>query len=245
MIGEIFESASSGKFIVLEKLKSGRYVVEFLDTGYRTTGQGNQLRIGNINDKLSPSVFGVGVLGDKYPATSGGKHLRQYLIWSNMLGRCYSNPTDDRHRTYRDCQVSEGFKSYTNFYEWCGDQFGFEMADYHFDKDILVKGNRVYSEDRCVFVPREINNLFTSRVNHRGNCPLGVYEKSAGRFAAQISSYKGPRVHLGCFDTSEEAFLAYKVAKERHIKEVAEKWFGKVDNRVYEALMGWEVEITD
>ena len=50
---------------------------------------------------------------------------------------------------------------------------------------------------------------------------------------------------LGGFDTPEEAFLAYKQAKEAYIKEVANKWKGQIDPKVYEALMNWNVEITD
>lgn len=49
------------------------------------------------------------------------------------------------------------------------------------------------------------------------------------------------------YNTEEEAFYAYKDAKERYIKSVAEKYFqeGKITKRVYNALMKYEVEITD
>ena len=36
-----------------------------------------------------------------------------------------------------------------------------------------------------------------------------------------------------------------KEAKEAYIKEVANKWKDKIDPKVYEALMKYEVEITD
>ena len=47
------------------------------------------------------------------------------------------------------------------------------------------------------------------------------------------------------FKTSEEAFQAYKTAKEAYIKEVAERWKGKIDDKVYQALLEWKIEITD
>ena len=50
---------------------------------------------------------------------------------------------------------------------------------------------------------------------------------------------------LGYYITAEEAFYAYKQAKEAHIKEVANKWKDQIDIRVYEALMKYEVEIMD
>ena len=43
----------------------------------------------------------------------------------------------------------------------------------------------------------------------------------------------------------EEAFNAYKKAKEAYIKEVAEEWRDSIDPRVYESLMNWVIEITD
>lgn len=58
-------------------------------------------------------------------------------------------------------------------------------------------------------------------------------------------SRNGKLLHLGYFDTEKEAFLVYKAAKEQYIKEVANKWKDKVDPRVYEALLCYEVEIED
>ena len=50
---------------------------------------------------------------------------------------------------------------------------------------------------------------------------------------------------MGTFDTSEEAFQAYKVAKEQYIKEVADKWREQIEPRVYKAMYKYQVEITD
>ena len=47
------------------------------------------------------------------------------------------------------------------------------------------------------------------------------------------------------FNTELEAFNAYKTAKESFIKEQANKWKSQIDNRAYNALMNYEVEITD
>ena len=44
---------------------------------------------------------------------------------------------------------------------------------------------------------------------------------------------------------TEEAFQAYKQAKEQYIKEVAEEYKDKIPYRLYEAMMNYEVEIDD
>jgi len=51
--------------------------------------------------------------------------------------------------------------------------------------------------------------------------------------------------HLKRVDTVEEAFSMYKRLKEGHIKDIAEKYKGQIDKRVYKSLINYQVEITD
>ena len=62
---------------------------------------------------------------------------------------------------------------------------------------------------------------------------------------AQVSKGKGKSERLGLFNTEIEAFNAYKQAKETFVKEQAEKWKGKIDERAYNALMNYTVNLTD
>ena len=55
------------------------------------------------------------------------------------------------------------------------------------DKDILIKGNKIYSQDTCIFVPKAINSLFTNRKRFRGEYPIGVY-KGKKIFSVEIST---------------------------------------------------------
>ena len=75
---------------------------------------------------------------------------------------------------------------------------------------------------------------------------IGVYwNKKASAFVARVNKNKGKREYLGLFKTEIEAFNAYKKAKEAFVKEQADEWKGKIDDRAYEALMNYTVEITD
>ena len=138
------------------------------------------------------------------------------------------------------------FKSYEYFYEWCHSQIGFGVEGWHLDKDLLVKGNKVYSEDSCVFLPPEINSLLVKHTPSRGKHPIGVswYSKSK-TFIAQVNKNKGKPENLGYFKTEIEAFNAYKQAKGAFVKEQANKWKGQIDPRAYEALMNYTVDIDD
>ena len=53
------------------------------------------------------------------------------------------------------------------------------------------------------------------------------------------------RVKLKYWNTSKKAFAEYKTVKEKIIKEYAERYRGRIDEKVYNAMMEWEIEITD
>ena len=167
-----------------------------------------------------------------------------------MLERCYSDTYKKKYPTYIGCEVSENFKSYEYFYEWCNRQIGFgnegNESPFHLDKDLLIKGNKVYNESTCVFLPKEINSLLTKSTASRGEHLIGVHWcKTHKAFVAQVCKSKGKREHLGFFKSELEAYNAYKTAKEAFVKEQANNWKDKIDERAYDALMSYTVEITD
>ena len=243
-IGDIFDTNNYGKLVVLEYENIYNLKVKFIDTAYETTTRAYQLRKGEVKDRSSPSVYGVGIIGNCITRVCGVE-TRDYQLWKSMLCRCYDVSYSNKNPTYKDCTVSDNFKYFHYFKEWCHRQIGFDQEGWHLDKDILVKGNKVYSEDVCAFVPSEVNSLLTKRDSLRGDCPVGVsYKPRINRYIAQIRKFKKV-INLGYFSTPEEAFNAYKEAKEAYIKSLAEKWKDKIDPRVYEALMKYRVEITD
>ena len=245
-IGKVCKSKSSGDFKILKYNNNRNVAIQFVNTGYETTVELVQVKRGNVKDPYSPSVHGVGILGTKYSNTINGVRTKEYVLWQSMLRRCYSDFYKKKHPTYEGCEVSDNFKSYEYFYEWCHNQIGFDNEGWHLDKDLLVKGNKVYSEDSCIFIPKEINLLLTKSTASRGEHLIGVYwSKTNKAFRACVNKNKGASEHLGYFKTEIEAFNTYKVAKESFIKEQADKWKSQIDPRAYNALMKYKVEITD
>ena len=245
-VGKVCKSKSSGDFKIVKYNNAKNVEVQFLNTRFETTAQLGDIKIGKVKDPYSPSVFGVGVVGTEYPITISGRNTKEYDLWKSMVRRCYSDKYQKKYPTYEGCKVSDNFKSYEYFYEWCNKQIGFGNKGFDLDKDLLVKGNKVYSEYSCIFLPNEINLLLTKRTASRGNHLIGVYYHKRGKvFMAQVSKNKGKQEKLGSFNTELEAFNAYKIAKESFVKEQANKWKGQIDIRAYNALMNYEVEITD
>lgn len=202
---------------------------------------------GNIKCPYEKRAFNVGYLGEgEYKVSKNGKHAKCYKTWLKMLYRAYSPKYTQQHPTYKECRVHESWHNFQLFSKWYYDNFyqieGEQMA---LDKDILCKGNKIYSPDTCVFVPQRINNLFTKSDNKRGDCPIGVSYNKPGKIYETYCGTNGKRKYLGCYKTPEEAFQVYKNFKEKYIKEVAEEYKDKIPEKLYNAMYKYEVEIDD
>ncbi len=192
---------------------------------------------------MTTLVYGVGINDRSVAATLNGKITKEYDLWHAMLKRCYSKPYLEKKPTYIGCSVSDTFKYYHLFHAWCQTQIGFGKEGYQLDKDLLIKGNKLYSEDTCVFIPKSLNLLLTKAAAGRGLLPIGV-TKNGSKFQAQCNLV-GKLKYLGLFDTPELAFQAYKATKEKYIKEQAELYKDSIEPRAYQALMNYEVSIDD
>lgn len=248
-VGQVCRSRNYGNFIITHYNNALYVEVEFIKTGYKTKGTIDNIRCGRIKDVYVPSVHTVGIIGEKYPVhylENIGKKVKEYSTWYNMLMRCYSKKWVEKYPTYKGCSVSENFKHYEYFYEWCNRQIGFNNEGWQLDKDLIHKGNKVYSEETCIFLPQELNKLITKTNAKRGDYPIGVtFHKASKKFSSVVNINKTHIKHLGLFDTPEETFYAYKEAKEAFIKEQALKWKDEIDPRAFEALMNYEVDIND
>ena len=201
---------------------------------------------GNIKCPYEPRVFGIGCIGEgKYKASENGKNTKYYDYWNSMLRRCYGRK-QNRDGAYEGCVVKSNWHNFQNFAEWLDNHY-YEVPNQKMclDKDILHKGNKIYSDETCCFVPEKINTLFTKCDKSRGDCPIGVnYHKRYKIYEARCKNGEGSD-YLGRFDNIYEAFYAYKVHKEKIIKQVADEYKEYIPQKLYHALYNYQVEITD
>lgn len=191
-------------------------------------------------------VQGVGYLGEgEHKVSKNGDHTKCYRTWKDMLKRCYNSEYKEKHPAYKDCKVEPyllNFQNMAEFYESIYYEVPSERME--LDKDILFKGNKVYSRETCVFVPQKINVLFVKRENNRGKNPIGVSEHN-GEYRAYSNNGNGKIIYLGVHKTSKEAFQSYKKYKEHLIKKTADEYKELIPEKLYNAMYNYEVEITD
>ena len=206
---------------------------------------------GKIKCPYEPSIYGVGYLGEgKYVATENGKHKKEYRIWYDVLRRCYDPKVQEKYPTYKGCTVENYLLNFQNAAEWIKNNYYEVLGErMHLDKDILCKGNKVYSRETCIFVPERINSLFVKRDKSRGKDPIGVSDLPSGNYQVNCSNGYGKYIYLGTYSTKEEAFRVYKEYKEKVIKEVIDSYEGKIPEPFYSrlktAMYNYKVEIDD
>lgn len=158
-------------------------------------------------------VEGVGINDSPFilEPTIAGKKVRHpaYSVWRSMLKRCYSNKCKEKHPTYEDVTCCDEWLLFTNFAKWFKDNY---IEGWQLDKDLLVKNNKVYDPNYCIFAPRHINSFLTLRGNHRGDTSIGVKLTSTGKFQSQISD-GSKRRYLGIFKSKEQAHKTWQRAK--------------------------------
>lgn len=175
----------------------------------------DSIKTGNVKNPYHKSVYDIGCIGEGlYTSKVDGKTTNYYSVWCGLIKRGYSKNFKLKHPTYKDVTVCDEWYNFQNFAKWFEENYNPEiMEGWHLDKDILTKGNKVYSPETCCFVPQEINKIFTKTNAKRGDYPIGVrQDKIRENFLSFVQTNKRP-IYLGTFDTLEEAFQVYKTAK--------------------------------
>ena len=249
-LGEtVLQNCGELAFIV-EYVNSQDITVQFKTTGELVKASYNTFVRGNIKSHFTPTVFGIGTTGLEPIRDENGEIFDSYVCWCDMLRRCYSAKYQKKYPTYKGCYVYADWLYYPNFKKWYDENY-YEINNKksQLDKDILIKNNKVYSPDTCVFAPNFINKLFIKRQNVRGELPIGVcYNKTNKKYQSGLRVFKNGKStskHLGYFDTADEAFEVYKQAKEEYIKEVADEYKDKIPAKLYEAMYSYKVDIDD
>ena len=136
-------------------------------------------------------------------------HVKQALrVWNNFHSRVRNNIN------YSTVTICDDWYRFSDFYYWYVENV---VDGWHLDKDIL--GGNEYSPSNCIFVPREVNQLFrkvpTSLstgvvVNQKGYQAQATFDKKVHRF--------------GTYPTIEEAHAAYVVGRKSYIYKISQQY---------------------
>lgn len=241
IVGKRFEN-NLGEWATVKEYRSATEVIIEFD-GYPNktkTIESAALRNKGFRNNYKPTVFGVGYLGEgEYQGSEKDGTVIAYTIWYKMIARSYDDKTQKLQPAYIGCSVDPYFHSFQNFADYYINHQCYGLG-FHIDKDLLVRGNRVYGPDTCTMLPPEVNSALASTPTSESGLPLGVNKIDDG-YVARLNKTGQGREYLGYYKTPEEAHNVYVKAKEEYVHSLAEKWKGKIEDRAYQALRNWTV----
>src|SRR5690606_12269544 len=142
---------------------------------------------------------------------------RAYSVWKGILARCYSKRTR-LNKSYEGCTISKEWMNYQNFAEWYKKQPNNDKTNYQIDKDLLVKGNKVYCKDTCCLLPSRLNGLLSSLDYKNSKCIIN----EGKTFRVLCCDEFGIRKTVGRFKDKSEADEAYRTFKKPCYRQLVE-----------------------
>ena len=241
-VGETYKNNKGYIGKVVEYINARKVKIRFVDEySFEKFFEASDIRNGTFSNPFHRSTLGLGYMGDgEFKAKDKGKTTIEYNLWSAMMTRSYCPNYHEKFPTYIGCSVAEEFLNYQDFANWINLQPNFKKKGFVLDKDLLVRGNKVYSPETCCLIPQEINSFIASTKRKNPDYPVGVSKTLSNRYTASLDTK-----HLGTYDSMVEAFSVYKIAKENKAKRIAFEWKDQIDPRAYNALMKYEVYIDD
>ena len=239
-IGLIKENTNGTLMEIIAYRSSNDIDIEFLDKHHyvKTHTTMSNFNSGSIKNPYDLTLYSIGYIGEgKFKAKILKRNIPEYDCWKSIIERCYCADKQIKNKAYyMISEICEEWKNYQNFAEWYHENKYDVEGRLHIDKDILYPGNKVYSPYHCLLVPQRINMLFVNKQNKRG-LPNGI-KKDGNKYYAKYNS-----TELGSADTVEKAYELYAKRKKEEIIKIAEEYKKIIPNKVYEALLNYEVRI--
>lgn len=169
----------NGPLEIISEVVNYYVKVRFLNTGYERWASIHMIEKGEVKDKLSPTLFSVGIIGDgphkaSFRNDKGRVVLSPlYGLWSRMIRRCYDPKTQEAQPTYLGCTVHPSWHNFQNFcysiksvpgYDlWSDYVLGDLKSMYCLDKDGVIEGNKEYGPTTCQFITKGENTILANK----------------------------------------------------------------------------------
>lgn len=249
-LGETRINNQGEKMFIDEYNSSSDIKVQFVSTGEVVRTTYGAFKSGSVKSHFTPSVYGVGIVGLENIHDENGKFLKSYRCWVDMLRRTCSKSFKEQYKygyCYDGVTVCDEWLYYPNFKKFYDNNY-YEIEGFRtqLDKDILVKGNKIYSPETCAFVPNVVNNILTYNRTKDNGLPSGVTLTLNKKYKVSMSTYnydtnKTEHKFYGTYDTTEEAYEVYKQAKESNLQRTAEHFKDVLPANVYTALINYQI----
>lgn len=226
--GSIIRNTNNG--ILVYYKNSNCCVIESKNTHNLIKIRYKHFKSGEFKDCLKPSIYGLGIVGfNKIPVL----YYSIYNIWRNVILRAKIHTNIYYENWYFDVNMIDSWFYFPNFLDWFLEQpnyiedilniLSIERTRFELDKDILKKGNRLYSDLTCCLVPESINKSFTYAKKDNMNLPVGLCFTS-DRKGVYITHYDKKLVRLLDIDTTKYFNKANMLSNANYYRSIASQY---------------------
>lgn len=243
-VGSVLKNRQGSQFVIDSVNGRMNVSIRYLDThGYQAVVSASAIKSGALKNPYQPKIYGVGFMGvGPFFSAIDGIRTPEYEAWKAMLSRAYDSSLHKRNPAYVGCRVCDEWHNFQNFAAWLNCQANWGQKGFELDKDVTKAGNKVYGPEFCELLPRRINALRMVTPS-RADLPPGVSISPNGKYRSSCrAGGEIGNVKLGTYDTKEEAFMAYKVFKEKVIRDAADQFRDVISDRAYQSMMAHEVK---
>ena len=128
--GKVFKTKNYGDVVVLEYNNTRDVTIKFLNTGNVRKAGTSELKKGEIRDNEAFPVHKMGVMDIPNELRRCQPNPREYSIWNGIKQRCYNENIRGKFMPYKGVEMSDNFKLYSYFKEWCNKQIGFDQENW-------------------------------------------------------------------------------------------------------------------
>jgi len=224
--------------VIVDYKNTRNTVIEFQDKyKYRTKITYDRFIKGEISNPYDKTMYGIGYLGvGSYKSSKNHQSSKVYTTWHSMFARCYNKKYHINRPTYTNCEVCNEWHNYQNFGKWYEENY-YEVQNEQMclDKDILVNGNKLYSPNTCVFVPKRINSFFNINTLSKSESKGVGYLKKRNKYIVQCKNFIGENKYK-YFDSYEDAIREYRESKNNTIDDIATYYENKIPQAIIERI---------
>ncbi|UUW39807.1 putative AP2 domain-containing protein [Vibrio phage VPMCC14] len=139
---------------------------------------------------------------------------------------------------YKDCSVCSDWCYYSEFKKWVMNELSaynhsFQLSQLQLDKDILnpFEGNKLYSPEKCILIPQELNKFTTFEKKGHEFKYIGAHlDKRDGYYYTHCNNpFTRKSSTYGRSLTAEEAHKKWCLVKSGFCRELVEKQIYKRD----------------
>ena len=195
---------------------------------------------GYVKNPFDKNVLGIGCIGNT-TTRENNKEKKSYRMWLEMMTRCYGNRKVTTN-SYNDVIICDEWHIFENFENWfLENYYNINEERMTVDKDILIKGNRIYSPTNCLIVTQYINSLFASVNFNKIRCGT-CFIKNYNMYKASCKRIDSKNSFIGYYENIEDAHNAYIITKREVIRQIADKYkqeYKQFPNKVYQAMINY------